>query len=50
MFSTLWKKDINERGLSLRLVSMLLLIGGLGWWVLMLMEGADPLLAFLVPI
>ena len=50
VFSTLWKKDIDERGLSLRMVSALLVIGGLGWWVLMLMEGADPLLAFLVPI
>lgn len=50
VFSTLWKKDIEERGLSLRLVSALLLVGGLGWWVLMLMEGADPLVAFLVPV
>lgn len=48
--STLWKRDIVERGLSLRLVTALMLIGFFGWYALLLAEGASPIVALLVPI
>jgi hypothetical protein len=49
VFSALWKGG-EERGLSLRIVSLLLLVGAFGWYALMLVEGADPLIALLVPL
>ncbi|MCS7105043.1 MAG: hypothetical protein NZ954_05700, partial [Thermofilaceae archaeon] len=50
VFSTLWKRDIVEQGLSMRLVTILMLVGFFGWYALMLAEQADPLIALLVPI
>jgi hypothetical protein len=50
VLSTLWKKDIVEQGLSLRLVTALMVIGFFGWYALMLAEQADPIVALLVPI
>ncbi|MEM2619889.1 MAG: DUF6785 family protein [Thermofilaceae archaeon] len=48
-FSTLWKRDISERGLSLRLATILMLIGFFGWYAIMLMDQASPIVALLVP-
>lgn len=50
VFSTLWKRDVAERGLSLRLATILMLIGFFGWYALMLAEQASPVVALLVPI
>lgn len=50
VFSTLWKRDITERGLSLRLATILMLVGFFGWYALMLAERASPVVALLVPI
>ncbi|MEM1810870.1 MAG: DUF6785 family protein [Thermofilaceae archaeon] len=50
VFSTLWKRDVVEQGLSLRLVTVLMLIGFFGWYALMLAEQASPIVALLVPI
>ncbi|MCS7104131.1 MAG: hypothetical protein NZ954_01010 [Thermofilaceae archaeon] len=50
VFSTLWKRDIVEQGLSMRLVTILMLIGFFGWYALMLAEQASPVVALLVPI
>jgi len=44
VFKSLWKGG-EERGLSLRTIPTLLLIGAFGWYALMLVEGADPLIA-----
>jgi len=49
VFKSLWKGG-EERGLSLRTIPTLLLIGAFGWYALMLVEGADPLIALLVPL
>ncbi|MBO3799939.1 MAG: hypothetical protein FGF52_02635 [Candidatus Brockarchaeota archaeon] len=49
VFSSLWKGG-KERELPLRIIPALLLIGGFGWYALMLVEGADPLIALLVPL
>jgi len=49
VFSSLWKGG-EERGLSMRTIPLLLLIGAFGWYALMLIEGADPLIALLVPL
>ncbi|MEM2089354.1 MAG: DUF6785 family protein [Thermoproteota archaeon] len=49
VFSSLWKGG-EERGLPLRLVPILLLVGAFGWYGLMLVEGADPIVALLVPL
>ncbi|MEM1908386.1 MAG: DUF6785 family protein, partial [Thermofilaceae archaeon] len=50
VFSTLWKRDVVEQGLSLRLVTVLMLIGFFGWYALMVAEQASPIVALLVPI
>ncbi|MEM4019564.1 MAG: hypothetical protein QXG57_05005, partial [Thermofilaceae archaeon] len=41
VLSTLWKRDVVEQGLSLRLVTVLMLIGFFGWYALMLAEQAS---------
>jgi hypothetical protein len=50
VLSTLWRKDEVEYGVSLRVISLLLVVGFFGWYVLMLVDGADAIVAFLVPI
>ena len=50
VFSTLWRRDIVEGGLSLRLVTGLMILGFFGWYALMLVEQADPIIALLMPI
>ena len=49
VLSTLWKRGFEEDGLPMRWVSTLLAVGALGWYVLMLAEGADPLIALFIP-
>ncbi|MGQ9478671.1 MAG: DUF6785 family protein [Thermoproteota archaeon] len=49
VFSSLWKGG-EERGLSLRILPILLLVGAIGWYILMLITGGDPLVALLVPL
>ncbi|MGQ9596267.1 MAG: DUF6785 family protein [Thermoproteota archaeon] len=49
VFSSLWKGG-EERGISLRIIPLLLLIGAFGWYGLMLVEGADPLMALILPL
>ena len=50
VLSTLWRRDVVENGISLRLVAALMVVGFFGWYALMLIEQADPLVALLVPI
>ncbi|MEM2410307.1 MAG: DUF6785 family protein [Thermofilaceae archaeon] len=50
VLSTLWKRDVVEQGLSLRLATVLMLIGFFGWYALMVAEQASPIVALLVPI
>jgi len=50
VFSTLWKGDINERGVSLRIISTLLLLGAIGWYILIVIDGGDPIVSLLVPL
>lgn len=49
IISTAWKGDIVERGLSMRTISMLLLVGAVGWYILIVAAGGDPIIALLVP-
>ena len=49
VISTLWKRDIVEQGISLRIPALLLFIGCIGMYVMLLIEGADPIVALLIP-
>jgi len=49
VISALWKGG-EERGISLRIVSLLLFIGIFGWYALMVADGADPIVAIELPI
>ncbi|MEM1523185.1 MAG: DUF6785 family protein [Thermofilaceae archaeon] len=49
-FSTLWRESEAEFGVPPRLISALFVVGFFGWYLAMLIEQADPVVALLVPI